>query len=386
MSRHTENLPALFHYDTACHAVAEAVAVDEVKNILDAAVMMHAYAKQAKNRDAEANAVELRMRAIRRLDQLCQAQKETVGLATGGEHGGRRRKDGLRQNPSIVRPTLAMQGIDKNLAQQARVLGAMDDAAFERKVAEARTSAARVYRRAVREAEIMQQRAERRARNATGGSVDDLHALIASGFRAGVIAVDPPWPFTQYSERAARAVTDQYETMSLDEIKALPIRALAAKHCAVFCWVTWPFMPVWNPVLDAWGATFSGLGFDWVKTKPTSVLTLDDLQESDQHKGTGYDTRANPEPCILAKISSPLRLDEDVHSVIIAPVGSHSEKPDEAFRRMKRIYGGPHLELFARKPRDGWTTWGNEVPPLDAAALDAILGERRLRSEEAGAR
>jgi hypothetical protein len=48
------------------------------------------------------------------------------------------------------------------------MLGAMDAAAFERKVAEARNSAARVFSRAVREAEIVQERAERRMRTALG--------------------------------------------------------------------------------------------------------------------------------------------------------------------------------------------------------------------------
>ena len=231
------------------------------------------------------------------------------------------------------------------------------------KVVEARGSAARVFRRAVREAEIAQERAERRAQNAQGGSVADLHALIASGYRAGVIAVDPPWPFERWSERAARQPTDHYETMALDAIKALPIRALAAEDCAVFCWVIWPFMPVWAPVLEAWGVTFSGLAFDWVKLNANG---------EGLHWGTGSGTRANPEPCILAKIGSPLRLDEGVHSVIMTPVGAHSEKPDEAYRRMERLFGGPYLELFARKPRDRWTTWGDEVPPPDPGEMPLI--------------
>jgi len=259
------------------------------------------------------------------------------------------------------KPTLASQGIDKNLAHQARVLGAMDDAAFERKVAEARDSAARVYRRAVREVEIEQERQERRACTSAGGSIADLHALIETGFRAGTIAIDPPWPFETWSERARGGVWAHYETMTLDEIKALPIKALAADDCSIFIWATWPNLPAWMPVLESWGVIFSGLAFDWIKLKPSG----DGL-----HWGNGYGTRANPEPCLFAKIGNPLRLDAGVHSVIMAPVGAHSEKPDEAYRRMKKLFGGPRLELFARKPREGWHTWGNEIAPLRREAAE----------------
>ena len=52
-------------------------------------------------------------------------QKKTVGLATGVEHGGRAKIDGLRENPSNPRPTLSAARIDKNLAHRARKLAAM---------------------------------------------------------------------------------------------------------------------------------------------------------------------------------------------------------------------------------------------------------------------
>jgi hypothetical protein len=273
-------------YERANTALAEAIAVDEILHIRDQARMLEACARVAENRDMEANALALRLRATRKLGKVIKAQKETVGLSVGTR--GSRIK-GARVDD---KPTLASQGIKKATAHQARVLAAMDDPAFERKVAEARRSAGRVFPRAVREAEIARERVERRAQTAQGGSVADLHALIRSGFRAGTIGIDPPWPFTYYSERASRAATDHYETMTLDEIKALPIRALAADDCALFMWATWPNMPIW----------------------------------------------------------------------IMAPVGAHSEKPDEAYRRMQRLYGGPYLELFARKKREGWTTWGDEIP------------------------
>ena len=77
----------------------------------------------------------------------------------------------------------------------------------------------------------------------------------------------------------------------------------------------------------------------------------------------GFHTRSNTEFALLATRGNPLRLAADVHQVIMTPVGAHSVKPAEAYARMERLYGGPRLELFAREPRAGWTTWGNELPP-----------------------
>ena len=125
--------PALSHYDAACSALAAAVAVDEVQDIRAKAEAVRAYAKQAKNRQMEVDAAEIRIRAERRLGELMAAQKTTVGFS----EGGRPTKTGFDRNPvseadgAGAPPTVAEAGIDKSLAHRARTYAAVPEAQFE---------------------------------------------------------------------------------------------------------------------------------------------------------------------------------------------------------------------------------------------------------------
>ncbi len=116
----------LVKYDAACRALAEAKSVDEVKGIHDKAAAQAAYARQAKNKDLEADAMEIRLRAKRRLGKLIEAQKETVGLNKGGRPS---KKPGAAVDP--VAPTLADVGIGKRLADESRKAAAVPKDDFE---------------------------------------------------------------------------------------------------------------------------------------------------------------------------------------------------------------------------------------------------------------
>ncbi len=170
----------------------------------------------------------------------------------------------------------------------------------------------------------------------------------------GIIYADPPWAFKVYSKKGmGRSAETHYPTMSLDDIKNLPVSDIADKDCALFMWTTIPMLKNCFEVLSAWGFVFKTIAFVWIKQNRKSDSLF---------WGMGYWTRANAEFCILATKGSPKRVAKDVHQVIISHIEEHSKKPNEARERIIRLMGDiPRVELFARQKPDGWDVWGNEV-------------------------
>jgi N6-adenosine-specific RNA methylase IME4 len=207
--------------------------------------------------------------------------------------------------------------------------------------------------------DIAQRRAEHDKKAEKGGSVDDLKALIDSGKRFPVIYADPPWAFKVWGNagkgHAGGLAENHYGTLSVAEIAALPIGQLAAKDAVLFLWCVWPELPGALDVLKAWGFEYKTAGFVWVKQNKSS----DGL-----FYGMGYWTRANSEVCILATKGKPARVDADVQQVIVSPIGRHSEKPQEARKRIEKLLLGPYFEAFGRAAAPGWWIWGAEQPPL----------------------
>jgi hypothetical protein len=130
-----DNQPLLI-FEVAKRALATATSVAEVKDIRDKALGLAAYARQANDRQREADAEAIRLEAERRLGEVMKEQKETVGFNEGG-----RPKTGLSENPVLPKPTLASQGIDKNLAHRARKLAALPRKEFEEVVETKREAA-----------------------------------------------------------------------------------------------------------------------------------------------------------------------------------------------------------------------------------------------------
>lgn len=149
--------------------------------------------------------------------------------------------------------------------------------------------------------------------------------------------------------------------MSIEDIKALPVRSLAAKDCALFMWITFPCLQEAMEVLSAWGFEYKTVAFVWVKQNRKSDSLF---------WGMGYWTRANAEICVLATKGRPKRQSTSVHQVIMSHIEQHSKKPDETREKIVELMGDlPRVELFARQKTPGWDAWGNEVEPSEGTEI-----------------
>ena len=199
----------------------------------------------------------------------------------------------------------------------------------------------------------------------------------AGGYRA--ILADPAWQFETWSAKGRDRCPDapmtrneqrqnnparHYQTMPLADIKALPVKDVAAKDCVLFLWAVDSMLPQALDVGAAWGFKFKTVAFYWVKTR-NEGSTRANLHTEPAHQlfpmGTGYWTRANPEPCLLFTRGKPSRISAAVRKLMVSPRREHSRKPDETRQRIQELVSGPYLEMFARSPADGWDSWGNET-------------------------
>jgi N6-adenosine-specific RNA methylase IME4 len=175
------------------------------------------------------------------------------------------------------------------------------------------------------------------------------------------IVADPPWRYQQSrivtTSKTARTLPDaerQYPTMSNEEIAALPVGMLAEDDAHLYLWVTNPRLfgetkrgelgPI--DIITAWGFEYRTL-LTWVKTG-----TL----------GLGYYFRGMTEHVLFCtRGHAPIPVERRERNVLTAARGRHSQKPEAFLDLVERVSLGPYLELFARRQRLGWDTWGNEA-------------------------
>ncbi len=193
---------------------------------------------------------------------------------------------------------------------------------------------------------------------------------VAGGYRT--ILADPPWPYDQPLTGHARGgALKHYDTMTIDDIKALPVAALAAVDCQLWLWTTNSHLHEAFHVIEAWGFEYRGRR-EWVKGHASGGKLVLEI-------GLGYWIRGASESLLLATRGNPRSKLTGPHgatglaisSVLLAEKGEHSAKPERSYIDIEAMSEEPRLELFARRRREGWTSWGDQLEPGKQTRLDS---------------
>lgn len=183
--------------------------------------------------------------------------------------------------------------------------------------------------------------------------------------RYHTIVADPPWPQPDSGKRSLSTKGNwqdkwlgyeskiPYPTMSLDEIRALPVSDVTEDDAHLYLWTTNRFLRDSFSVAEAWGFRFSTL-LTWCKA-PMGI-------------GLGGAFTITNEYVLFCRRGSLKLLSRSdstwwqwtrPYNENGAP--AHSRKPEAFLDLVERVSPGPYLELFARRNRLGWHTWGNEA-------------------------
>lgn len=162
------------------------------------------------------------------------------------------------------------------------------------------------------------------------------------------ILADPPWK-EQGGGKIRRGADRHYPLMKTAEICDLPVRTWAAPDAHCYLWVTNNFLEDGLEVMRAWH-------FRYV----TTITWMKD------RFGLGQYFRGNTEHCLFGvRGTCAYRVIDGKRAQGVtgfqAPRLEHSRKPVEVHRMAERVSHGPYLELFSRRPIEGWDAWGNQI-------------------------
>lgn len=170
------------------------------------------------------------------------------------------------------------------------------------------------------------------------------------------ILADPPWQFQNRTGKVApeHKRLNRYGTMSLDDIKGLPVSQAAADTAHLYLWVPNALLPEGLQVLAAWGFQYKS-NIVWHKVRKDG---------GPDGRGVGFYFRNTTELVLFGvrgKHARTLAPGRSQVNILRTQKREHSRKPDEFYDIVESCSPGPYLEMFARGCRPGWSAWGNQA-------------------------
>jgi N6-adenosine-specific RNA methylase IME4 len=167
------------------------------------------------------------------------------------------------------------------------------------------------------------------------------------------IVADPPWQIQRLGALSWRegrpsgaGMELDYLTMTDAEIAALPVSNLASANAHLFMWTTQRHLPAALDIVKAWGFRYI-CALAWCK-EPHGW-------------GPGGAFQSTLEHCLYATRGTVGRMPQVDRQWWVWPRGAHSAKPEAFLDMVEAHFPEPRLEMFARRQRLGWDTWGDQA-------------------------
>ena len=172
-----------------------------------------------------------------------------------------------------------------------------------------------------------------------------------------IVACDPPWRFGDTLPGPGRGAAKHYETLTVDQLKAFALPPIGG-DALLFLWRVAAMQQEALDVIKAWGFTQKS-EIVWVKKTVTGQ----------RHMGMGRYVRFEHETCLIATRGRGIDLirNHAIRSTFEAPMGPHSEKPDRFYEIVRELTTGRRCEMFARRRRAGFVSFGDQVEERTAA-------------------
>lgn len=201
-----------------------------------------------------------------------------------------------------------------------------------------------------------------------------------------IIYLDPPYQYDPPTLKEYRswAPETKYSTLSLEELKQLPIDSISHSDTILFMWVTNKYLLDAKELLESWNFKYRDVAFIWEKLYKNGNPVM----------GMGWITRRNCELCLIAYRDNRkvkivhARQKTDVQQLVRAPKREHSRKPDIFRKLICDLFRGENkIELFARKYPDseyfdGWDVWGYESQSLLPRQVKTRAKKRKIENEK----
>lgn len=169
------------------------------------------------------------------------------------------------------------------------------------------------------------------------------------------ILADPPWQFSNRTGKMApeHRRLSRYPTMTLQDIKELPIPQIIKEPAHLYLWVPNALIAEGLEVMERWGFCYK-TNIIWYKIRKDG---------GPDRRGVGFYFRNVTEIILFGVRGNNARtkqMGRTQPNIICSQKREHSRKPDEQYKIIEGCSRGPYLELFSRHARKGWSQWGNE--------------------------